>query len=75
MDQSVVVRTSCISGVCHVLSYYWEMIPAPVISDIIRIIIHELAFDATSSDVRIAVLEVRRERGREGFTLMLPFSL
>ncbi|XP_019854077.1 PREDICTED: condensin-2 complex subunit G2-like isoform X1 [Amphimedon queenslandica] len=57
MDQSVVVRTSCVSGVCHVLSYYWEMIPAPVISDIIRIIIHQLAFDTTSSDVRIAVLQ------------------
>ena len=67
MDQSVMVRCSCINGVCCILSYYWEMIPAHVIRDISRTLINELAFDTASSDIRVAVLQVRvEEKGEEG---------
>ena len=67
MDQSVMVRCSCINGVCCILSYYWEMIPAHVIREISRTLINELAFDTASSDIRVAVLQVRvEEKGEEG---------
>lgn len=55
------MRSTCIVGVCRVLSCYWEMIPTFVIKDILTIIISELAFDVSSSIVRTSVFQVSTE--------------
>ncbi len=53
------VRVSAVMGVCRVLSYYWEMIPAPVVKALISRMVKELAWDSAAVNVRVAVVQVR----------------
>ena len=52
------VRVAAITGVCRVLAYYWEVIPANVIKSFLTKLIVELCRDASSDNVRVAVLQV-----------------
>ena len=54
------VRVSAVMGVCRVLSYYWEMIPAPVVKALISRMVKELAWDSAAVNVRVAVVQVRQ---------------
>ena len=47
-------------GVCRVLSYFWEMVPAAVIKSLLIRLIRDLAWDASAIGVRVAVLQVYR---------------
>ena len=55
----MLVRVTAVSGVCHVLSLYFEMIPFPAIKTLLGRLVKELAWDAAAIDVRVAVLQVR----------------
>ena len=57
-DPSVMVRVVAVAGVCRVLSYYWEMTPAPVIKTLLGRLVKDLAWDASAINVRVAVLQV-----------------
>jgi hypothetical protein len=52
------VRVVAVAGVCRVLSYYWEMTPAPVIKTLLGRLVRDLAWDASAINVRVAVLQV-----------------
>ena len=52
------VRVVAVAGVCRVLSYYWEMTPAPVIKTLLGRLVKDLAWDASAINVRVAVLQV-----------------
>lgn len=67
-DPSVVVRVTGVVGVCRVLSYFWEMIPAAVIKSLLTRLIRDLAWDASAIGVRVAVLQV-------GWTLYLQSTV
>lgn len=56
-DPSVAVRIAAITGVCRVLSYYWELVPASVIKSFLTKLIVKLCRDASSDNVRVAVLQ------------------
>ena len=56
----MMVRVMAVAGVCRVLSYYWEMIPAPVIKTLLGRLVKDLAWDASAINVRVAVLQVRQ---------------
>ena len=58
-DSSVLVRVTGVSGVCRVLSLYFELIPFPVMKSLVGRLVKELAWDSASIDVRVAVLQVR----------------
>ena len=67
-DPSVVVRVTGVVGVCRVLSYFWEMVPAAVIKSLLTRLIRDLAWDASAIGVRVAVLQV-------GWTLYLQCTV
>ena len=52
------VRTSAVAGVSRVLEGYWEIIPANVIKALLKKLIGDLARDANSVNVRVAVIQV-----------------
>lgn len=52
------VRTVAVSGVCRVSAVYWEFIPADTIRSLMGVIVQKLAWDASSADVRHAVVKV-----------------
>lgn len=52
-----------ITGVCRVLSLYFQLIPFPVMKSLLGRLVKELAWDAAANDIRVAVLQVGRERG------------
>ena len=54
----MMVRVVAVAGVCRVLSYYWEMTPAPVIKTLLGRLVKDLAWDASAINVRVAVLQV-----------------
>lgn len=45
-------------GVSKIAFKYWEMIPANVLADLLKTLIEDLSFDATSADVRCSVFKV-----------------
>ena len=57
-DPAVLVRVTTISGVCRVLSLYFEMIPFPVMKALLGRLVTQLAWDSAAIDVRVAVLQV-----------------
>ena len=59
VDQSVLVRVTAITGVCRVLSLYFDLVPFPVLKELLGKLVKELAWDAASADVRVAVVQVR----------------
>jgi condensin-2 complex subunit G2 len=52
------VRVAAVTGVCKVMSIYWEMISATIIKSLISKVILELVWDASSADVRESVIKV-----------------
>ena len=56
-DNVPAVRIAAIQGTVRILSAYWEIIPGPVTAGLIKAMVTELAFDATSPQVRAAVPE------------------
>ena len=58
MDPSVLVRQAAVRGFMPVLACFWEMIPAHAIKTFLNLLVEELAFDASSVGVRVAVLRV-----------------
>ncbi|XP_029192981.2 condensin-2 complex subunit G2-like [Acropora millepora] len=56
-DPCPTVRATAIHGVCRVTGVFWELIPAHVIKMFLTTLITELAFDTSSSAVRVAVFQ------------------
>ncbi len=58
MDRSVLVRVTTITGVCRVLSLYFDLVPFPVLKEVLGKLVKELTWDASAIDVRVAVVQV-----------------
>ncbi|XP_073235471.1 condensin-2 complex subunit G2-like [Porites lutea] len=56
-DPCPTVRATAIHGVCRITGVFWELIPAHVIKMFLTTLINELAFDTSSSAVRVAVFQ------------------
>ncbi|NXQ31294.1 CNDG2 protein, partial [Alaudala cheleensis] len=56
-DPHPVVRSTGILGVTQITSKYWEMMPATILTDLLKKITGELACDITSADVRCSVFK------------------
>ncbi|XP_061443239.1 condensin-2 complex subunit G2 isoform X2 [Rhineura floridana] len=56
-DPQPLVRSTGILGASKIAFKYWEMIPATVLADLLKTLIEDLAFDATSADVRCSVFK------------------
>lgn len=54
-DPYPVVRSTGILGVCKITAQYWEVLPPTVLVDLLKRVTGELAFDASSADVRCSV--------------------
>jgi len=50
------VRAAAASGVCHILSQYWEALPTATTRKILSFVVGTLGFDSTSANVRISVI-------------------
>ena len=57
-DPSVTVRCAATAGVCRILGSYWELVPPPVIRSLLKRLLGDLARDAASVSVRVAVVQV-----------------
>ena len=57
-DPSVTVRCAATAGVCRVLGSYWELVPPTVIRSLLKRLLGDLARDAASVSVRVAVVQV-----------------
>lgn len=58
-DPQPIIRSTGILGVSKITCKFWEMIPAAVLAELLKTLIEDLAFDASSADVRCAVFKVR----------------
>jgi len=56
-DDVPAVRVAAVTGVCKILGKYWEVIPGSVITGYLKVVAADLAFDAASPAVRVAVAE------------------
>ncbi|XP_013379950.1 condensin-2 complex subunit G2-like [Lingula anatina] len=56
-DPCPVVRATTIHGVCRICCTFWELIPSQTIAGLVQSLVQDLAWDAASSDVRVAVLK------------------
>ncbi|XP_036616095.1 condensin-2 complex subunit G2 [Trichosurus vulpecula] len=56
-DPYPLVRSTGILGVCKITSKYWEMMPPVILTDLLRKVIGDLAFDTSSADVRCSVFK------------------
>jgi len=52
------VRQVAVTGVCQVLFSFTHQIPDEVFSDLLNILFTKLAWDQSSPDVRVSVIEV-----------------
>lgn len=57
-DPCPVLRVTGVQGVCRILGMFWELIPAHVLTTFLSKLIQDMAFDASSSDVRVSVFKV-----------------
>lgn len=55
-DKDFNVRTIGVQGVCRVLGIYWELLPAATIKVMLDRLVNDLAFDSSSTMVRVAVM-------------------
>ncbi|XP_059567286.1 condensin-2 complex subunit G2 isoform X1 [Myotis daubentonii] len=56
-DPYPMVRSAGILGVCKITSRYWEMLPPTILIDLLKKVTGDLAFDASSADVRCSVFK------------------
>ncbi|XP_027038917.1 condensin-2 complex subunit G2-like [Pocillopora damicornis] len=56
-DAHPTVRATAIHGVCRITGVFWELIPAHIIKMFLTKLVTELAFDTSSSAVRVAVFQ------------------
>ncbi|KFV99029.1 Condensin-2 complex subunit G2, partial [Eurypyga helias] len=56
-DPHPVVRSTGILGVTQITSKYWEMIPPAILTDLLKKLTGDLAYDITSADVRCSVFK------------------
>lgn len=54
-DDVPAVRAVAVTGTCHILNTYWELIPGAVITGYLKLIAADLAFDGAAPAVRAAV--------------------
>ncbi|XP_033124191.1 condensin-2 complex subunit G2-like [Anneissia japonica] len=54
-DPCVVVRKTCVIGICRIFNVFWELIPIKTLEDLLGKLIQDLARDVSSTDVRAAV--------------------
>ena len=57
-DGCVVVRVTAVTGVCRVLSLYLDLIPFPVMKQLLGKLVQDLVWDAAAIGVRVAVVQV-----------------
>ena len=56
-DESPDVRILAIHGICRTIAVYWVLIPLDTLNQAINIIVKDMAFDASSFKVRLAVVK------------------
>ncbi|KAM6215890.1 condensin-2 complex subunit G2 [Rhynchocyon petersi] len=56
-DPYPLVRSTGVLGVCKITSKYWELMPPTILVDLLKKITGELAFDASSAEVRCSVFK------------------
>ncbi len=56
-DPNPDVRVAAISGVCRTISVFWLILPSTFLSQAMHTLVKDLAFDASSPKVRVAVLK------------------
>ncbi|XP_028391007.1 condensin-2 complex subunit G2-like [Dendronephthya gigantea] len=56
-DPSPDVRATAVHGVFHIVALFWEVIPAHVVKELVSKIFETLAYDVSSSAVRVAVFQ------------------
>lgn len=56
-DKSHVVRSIAVTGVCNICTNSWGLLSSDQIKAFIAILIQKLAWDASSADVRLAVVK------------------
>ncbi|XP_022782675.1 condensin-2 complex subunit G2-like [Stylophora pistillata] len=56
-DPHPTVRATATHGVCRITGVFWELIPAHIIKMFLTKLVTELAFDRSSSAVRVAVFQ------------------
>ena len=55
-DDAPAVRCAAVEGVCRIMGIYWERIPPAIIARFLRRLGAELAFDSSSGEVRVCVI-------------------
>ncbi|XP_027625867.1 condensin-2 complex subunit G2 [Tupaia chinensis] len=56
-DPCPAVRSTGVLGVCKIASRYWDVMPPAILVDLLKKVTGELAWDASSADVRCAVFK------------------
>lgn len=56
-DTSHVVRSIAVTGICNILTSCWDLLSSDQIKTFVSILIQKLAWDASSADVRLAVVK------------------
>uniref|UniRef100_A0A8C5WZI8 Non-SMC condensin II complex subunit G2 n=1 Tax=Laticauda laticaudata TaxID=8630 RepID=A0A8C5WZI8_LATLA len=56
-DPQPLIRSTGVLAVSKITYKYWEMIPAVMLAQLLKTLIEDLAFDASSADVRCAVFK------------------
>ena len=59
VDPCVLVRVTAVTGTCRILSLYFDLVPFPMMKELLGKLVKELVWDAAAIDVRVAVLQVR----------------
>ena len=59
MDPCPAVRVIAVIGICRISNLFWELIPAHTLQAFMTKLVQEIVFDASSSNVRAAVFQVR----------------
>lgn len=79
-DEDQGVRRVAVTGVCQVICAYQDQIPQEVTADLLNILFTKLAWDQSSIDVRVAVIQVenlyvseRRTREMSLLFLLHPY--
>ncbi|CAB3996367.1 Condensin-2 complex subunit G2, partial [Paramuricea clavata] len=56
-DPSPTVRVTAVHGVFHIVTLFWEVIPAHVVKELVSKIFESCAYDVSSTAVRVAVFQ------------------
>ncbi len=55
-DPDLRVRVNAVAGVCHILSEFWDTLPAATIKELLKYMVNKMATDRSSAETRLCVL-------------------